>query len=79
MRMGANPHANGGKLLRDLRLPDFRQYAAAVPKPGAAGIGDTHVLGRFLRDVTALNNEHRNFESSDRTKRCPTASRLYLR
>ena len=60
-RMGANPHANGGKLLRDLRLPDFRQYAAAVPKPGAAGIGDTHVLGRFLRDVAALNNEHRNF------------------
>jgi xylulose-5-phosphate/fructose-6-phosphate phosphoketolase len=60
-RMGANPHANGGKLLRDLRLPDFREYAAAVPAPGAAGIGDTHVLGRFLRDVTALNAAQRNF------------------
>ncbi len=60
-RMGANPHANGGKLLRDLRLPDFREYAAAVPAPGAAGIGDTHVLGRFLRDVTALNGAQRNF------------------
>jgi xylulose-5-phosphate/fructose-6-phosphate phosphoketolase len=60
-RMGANPHANGGRLLRDLRLPDFRRYAAAVPSPGAAGIGDTHVLGPFLRDVTALNSEQRNF------------------
>src|SRR5205085_6194483 len=43
-RMGANPHANGGILLRDLRMPDFRDYAAAVPAPGASGIGDTHVL-----------------------------------
>ena len=60
-RMGANPHANGGKLLRDLQLPDYRRYAAAVPSPGAAGIGDTRVLGPFLRDVTALNAAHRNF------------------
>ena len=43
--MGANPHANGGMLLRDLRLPDFADYAVDVPKPGIAGIGDTHVLG----------------------------------
>ncbi len=60
-RMGANPHANGGMLLRDLRMPDFRDYACAVPVPGTPGIGDTHVLGRFLRDVTALNGAARNF------------------
>jgi len=60
-RMGANPNANGGMLLRDLRMPDFREYAAEVPAPGIAGIGDTHVLGKFLRDVVRLNAEPRNF------------------
>lgn len=60
-RMGANPHANGGILLRDLRMPDFRHYAVDVPSPGVPGIGDTHVLGRFVRDVTKLNAEQRNF------------------
>ncbi len=60
-RMGANPHANGGILLRDLRMPDFRDYAVDVPAPGVGGIGDTHVLGRFLRDVAKLNMEQRNF------------------
>jgi xylulose-5-phosphate/fructose-6-phosphate phosphoketolase len=60
-RMGANPNANGGILLRDLRMPDFTEYAAEVAKPGVAGIGDTHVLGRFLRDVVKLNAEQRNF------------------
>ena len=60
-RMGANPHANGGMLLRDLRMPDFRDYAADVPAPGAPGIGDTHVLGPFLRDVAKLNQAQRNF------------------
>jgi xylulose-5-phosphate/fructose-6-phosphate phosphoketolase len=60
-RMGANPHANGGLLLRDLRLPDFSDYAVEVPAPGVGGIGDTHVLGRFLRDVVDLNQEQRNF------------------
>jgi xylulose-5-phosphate/fructose-6-phosphate phosphoketolase len=60
-RMGANPNANGGMLLRDLRMPDFADYAVDVPKPGVAGIGDTHVLGRFLRDVLKLNAEQRNF------------------
>jgi xylulose-5-phosphate/fructose-6-phosphate phosphoketolase len=60
-RMGANPHANGGMLLRDLRMPNFREYAAEVPTPGAPGIGDTHVLGKFLRDVAKLNEEHKNF------------------
>jgi xylulose-5-phosphate/fructose-6-phosphate phosphoketolase len=60
-RMGANPNANGGMLLRDLRMPDFTEYAVDVPKRGVAGIGDTHVLGRFLRDVVKLNAEQRNF------------------
>ncbi|HWW19748.1 MAG TPA: phosphoketolase family protein [Steroidobacteraceae bacterium] len=60
-RMGANPHANGGQLLRDLRMPDYREYGVEVPEPGVAGIGDTHVLGRFLRDVVARNEEQRNF------------------
>jgi len=59
--MGANPHANGGILLRDLRMPDFRDYAVDVPSPGVRGIGDTHVLGRFLGDVTKLNSGQRNF------------------
>ncbi len=60
-RMGANPHANGGLLLRDLRMPAFRDYAVAVPSPGVRGIGDTHVLGQFLRDVADLNQAQRNF------------------
>jgi xylulose-5-phosphate/fructose-6-phosphate phosphoketolase len=60
-RMGASPHANGGALLRDLIMPDYRAYAAHVPEPGAPGIGDAHVLGPFLRDVTRLNDEARNF------------------
>jgi xylulose-5-phosphate/fructose-6-phosphate phosphoketolase len=60
-RMGANPNANGGLLLRDLHMPNFGDYAVDVPKPGVAGIGDTHVLGRFLRDVLKLNAQPRNF------------------
>lgn len=60
-RMGANLHANGGLLLRDLRLPDYRIYAAEVPVPGARGIGDTRVLGTFLRDLVAKNQSERNF------------------
>ncbi len=60
-RMGANPHANGGLLLRDLQLPDFREYAAPVPAPGAPGVGDTRVLGPFLRDVARFNEAERNF------------------
>jgi len=60
-RMGANPHANGGLLLRDLRMPDFRAHAVPVPAPGAASAQDTLVLGEFLRDVVALNEDQRNF------------------
>jgi len=60
-RMGANPHANGGILLRDLRMPDFRTHAVDVPSPGAADAQDTLVLGEFLRDVTELNEDQRNF------------------
>ncbi len=60
-RMGANPHANGGLLLKDLHLPDYRVYAADVPMPGLPGIGDTRVLGPFLRDVARLNDPQRNF------------------
>src|SRR5205814_174675 len=54
-RMGANPHANGGILLRDLRLPDFRDYAVAVPKPGAVVAEATRVQGTFIRDVLKAN------------------------
>ena len=60
-RMGANPHANGGLLLRDLRLPDFRDYAVGVPQPGQALAEPTRIMGRFLRDVMKLNMEARNF------------------
>ncbi len=60
-RMGANPHANGGLLLRDLIMPDFRDYAVKVPSPGSVTAADTHELGVFLRDVVKLNQDHRNF------------------
>ena len=60
-RMGANPHANGGVLLKDLRMPDFRGYAVDVPKPGVVSAEATRVLGHFLRDVMKLNDEQRNF------------------
>jgi len=60
-RMGANPHANGGLLLHDLQMPDFRSYAVDVPRPGTPGIGDTRVLGPFLRDVARVNDAARNF------------------
>jgi xylulose-5-phosphate/fructose-6-phosphate phosphoketolase len=60
-RMGANAHANGGLLLRDLRLPDFHAHALDVPSPGAVVGRDTLVLGSYLRDVVALNEDERNF------------------
>ncbi|MCL4553728.1 MAG: phosphoketolase family protein [Actinobacteria bacterium] len=54
-RMGANPHANGGLLRKDLDLPDFRQYEVAVPGPGTTFAEATSAMGRFLRDVMAAN------------------------
>jgi xylulose-5-phosphate/fructose-6-phosphate phosphoketolase len=60
-RMGANPHANGGLLLRDLIMPDFRKYAVEVSKPGTQNAEATRVLGTFLRDVMKCNAESKNF------------------
>ncbi len=60
-RMGANPHANGGILLRDLKMPDFRDYAVDVPHPGTVTAEATRIMGAFLRDVMKLNWESRNF------------------
>jgi xylulose-5-phosphate/fructose-6-phosphate phosphoketolase len=60
-RMGANPHANGGLLLKDLVMPDFRTYAVPAPKPGVEIAESTKVLGLFLRDVMKLNRDARNF------------------
>ena len=89
-RMGANPHANGGMLLRDLRMPDFRDYAVKVPKPGEVIAEATRTQGAFMRDVMKLNAEARNFRifspdetASNRwdalfevTNRCSTAEIL---
>lgn len=86
-RMGANPHANGGLLLKELALPDFHRYAVALPGPGEVRAEATRVLGAFLRDVMRLNMANANFRvmgpdetSSNRldalfevTERCSTA------
>src|SRR5207237_9573492 len=60
-RMGANPQANGGLTLRDLHMPDFREYAVPVGAPGAIDAAATRVLGNFLPDVIRLNQRPRNF------------------
>jgi xylulose-5-phosphate/fructose-6-phosphate phosphoketolase len=60
-RMSANPHTNGGALLKDLRLPDVREFAVQVPAPGAVDAEDTRLLGRYLRSVIELNEAERNF------------------
>ena len=60
-RLGANPYANGGIPLRDLRMPDFRDYATDIPFHGVQEPGDTHLLGTFLRDLAKLNDNQRNF------------------
>ena len=62
-RMGANPHANGGLLMRDLRMPDFRDYAVEVPFPGAVEAQDMAKVGEFVRDIYQLNADARNFRS----------------
>ncbi len=66
-RMSANPHANGGLLLRDLHLPDFRDYALKVPRPGAIDGEATRVQGQFIRDVIAQNPENFRIFSPDET------------
>ena len=66
-RMSANPHANGGVLLRDLELPDFRDYAVAVDEPGTTSSEATRVLGGFLRDVIARNGENFRLFGPDET------------
>lgn len=62
-RMGANPHANGGHLLRDLRMPDFRDYEVKVPFPGAVEAQDMTAMGSFVRDIYKLNEAERNFRA----------------
>ncbi len=66
-RMGANPHANGGVLLRELRLPDFCDYAVKVPKPGAVDAEATRVQGQFIRDVMKANPANFRVFSPDET------------
>lgn len=60
-RMGSNPHANGGILLKDLHMPNFQDYAVSIPKPGTLIEESTRVLGKFLRDVIKFNEKNRNF------------------
>ncbi|MFW6066538.1 MAG: phosphoketolase, partial [Planctomycetota bacterium] len=69
-RMGANPHANGGSIMRELRLPAFRDYAVDVPSPGSAVAEATSVQGQFIRDVVKTNAERRDFRifSPDETR-----------
>jgi xylulose-5-phosphate/fructose-6-phosphate phosphoketolase len=66
-RMSDNPHANGGELLKDLRLPDFRKYAVAVPKPGTTTSEATRVLGNFLKDVVTENPTNFRIMGPDET------------
>ncbi len=66
-RMSANPHANGGILLRDLKMPDFRDYAVALPRPGAAVAEATRVQGEFIRDLIKLNPDNFRVFSPDET------------
>ncbi len=66
-RMGANPHTNGGMLLRDLRLPDFRDYAVAVPRPGGTVAESTRTMGTFLRDVMKNNADNFRVFGPDET------------
>ena len=66
-RMSANPHANGGLLLRDLRLPDFGDYGVKVPRPGAVNAEATRVQGQFIRDVIRLNPKTFRVFSPDET------------
>ena len=73
--MSANPHANGGLLLRDLEMPDFRDYAVEVDSPGAGAVESTRVLGTFLRDVMAQNLDHFRMFAPGREQLQPAAGR----
>jgi xylulose-5-phosphate/fructose-6-phosphate phosphoketolase len=66
-RMGANPHANGGVLLKDLKLPDYRAYAVDVPQPGRVEAQATRVMGQFLRDIIKLNPDRFRLMGPDET------------
>ena len=66
-RMGSNPHSNGGLLLRDLQMPDFREYAVEVPHPGTSTAEATRVMGRFLRDVMVQNADNFRVMGPDET------------
>ncbi|MDT4957769.1 MAG: xylulose-5-phosphate/fructose-6-phosphate phosphoketolase, partial [Pseudonocardiales bacterium] len=66
-RMSANPHANGGRLLRDLAMPDFRDYAVPVEDPAVESSEATRVLGEFLRDITARNSDRFRIMGPDET------------
>ena len=66
-RMGANPHANGGRLLRELKLPDFRSYGIAVPRPGAVMAQDMMELGGFVRDIISMNPDNFRVFGPDET------------
>jgi len=66
-RLSANPHANGGELLKDLRLPDFRDYAVAVPRPGTTLSEATRVMGDYLRDVVKMNRDNFRIVGPDET------------
>ncbi len=78
--MSDNPHANGGLLLRDLKMPDFRDYAVEVPSPGATTAESTRVMGKFLRDVDeAEPATARTSGCSARTRTTRTAGRTCSR
>ena len=69
-KMGLNPHTNGGKLLKELRTPDFRKYALDIKKPGSIDASDMSEVGKYLRDVIELNKDNHNFRifGPDETK-----------
>ena len=69
-KMGLNPHTNGGKLLKELRTPDFRKYALDIKKPGSIDASDMSEVGKYLRDVIELNQDNHNFRifGPDETK-----------
>ena len=73
--MSDNPHANGGLLLRDLKMPDFRDYAVKVPSPGATTAESAREMGKFLRDVMKLNLDARTSACSAPTRTTRTVGK----